>query len=876
MAFQPRIISLEYDDAIVTNPAPTTGLAPITDMTEHRTVPHSSLLSSALAYLAPWSVAIVGLSLSLAAFWGIQEQISATRLLEFKWVAKNRHRSVKRAIEGGLESVISVRDLFLVFENLGPDDFRRFARSILRRSQGIQALAWVAEVEGLHEDRPRFRTIFSEPASGNEQLFGCDCVTDSSFWEPMSRALNTGSMAVSERISLGAAGQYGFFVVLPVFREGEIIDTPAQRWESLLGFAMGLFRVGELVRMATTVLEPRGVEFLVLDESATEDERFLDFYSSRLSQPSLREAADWPAWLLKEEPRLEEDLQLADRRWSITYAPTPEFRSAEGFEQGPWVVLASGILLTGLLNLYWLRIRQNMKVRAAMQNALREREELFRQMTEAIQEVFWIQSPDASELLYVSPAYEKIWGRSCASLYRDPFSFIQGVHPDDLPEVEQALREIPREETEQVFRVVRPDGSIRCVRSRAFAVYDQAGDVCRIAGIREDITEIKEVEEALRQSERQLRRLFDQSPDVIKTVDEAGTILFMNRSASDLSLSDGVGENAVKLLPREYHKRFKKALRKVFSKGRDDYFQYALDDATWWDVRLVPMRREEHVVAAIVITTDVTEKRAVQAQAIRSARLASLGVLAAGVAHEINNPNSAIQFNASVLGRISEDMLPLVRKYEEEHGDFSLGGMPVDKALEAMPRLLSGIRNSTTRIKEIVGNLKHMARQDKGDLTPNVDVLEVLRAAISIVRNQIQKYTDRFVMELPESLPPVRGSEQQLEQVFINIILNGLQALPDRSRSVSVSASLDEGREHVVVVVVDQGLGIPDEAIGKVTEPFFTTKEETGGTGLGLSISSAIIRDHKGKMKFTSDIGRGTKVTIRLPVSPEAIMGQSE
>ena len=149
-------------------------------MTEHRTGPRSSLFSYALAYLAPWSVAIVGLSLSLAAFWGIQGQISATNLLEFKWVAQNRHRSVNRGIEGGLEAVESVRDFFLVFENLQPSEFSRFARSVLRRSQGIQALAWVAEVEGPDEALSRFQVIHAEPSERNEQPLGCDCVTNSS------------------------------------------------------------------------------------------------------------------------------------------------------------------------------------------------------------------------------------------------------------------------------------------------------------------------------------------------------------------------------------------------------------------------------------------------------------------------------------------------------------------------------------------------------------------------------------------------------------------------------------------------------------------------------------------------------------------------
>lgn len=856
-------------------------------------------LPSATEYaVAAWAVAVVGTLLSLGAFRLVEHQLDAHKMLEFRWVAENRHRALKKQVDTELEAIESIRDLFLVSEQVTREDFRALARTLLQRHQGLHALGWLPRMADAQtgSSKPEnagiargirvsggdagsemspgengdvfFALRFIEPYPGNEILSGFELGPSSRFEDLVERAMVSGEMTVSERIPLSGGGRYGFAVFLPV-RKSNLSSSRLSSGGRLLGFALGIFRISELATAATSVLEPRGVELLILDESAPEGARYLGFYASRLSLPSLSPQDDWQAWQQRTDPRFTQTFQVADRNWSITAAPTAEFRSAEGFQQGHWVVLSGGLTVTMLLTLHLRRVDMNLRVRTKMEGDLREREELFRQMTEAIQEVFWIQTPDGSRVLYVSPAYEKIWGRSCLSLYREPSSFLENIHPDDRAGVAANVGRVPDEESEQVFRVMRPDGSIRCVRSRAFAIRNELGEVYRVAGIREDITEIKEAEQALRESEKQLRSLFDQSPDIIKVVDDTGRILSMSRALPGLTVDEAIGRSSVELLPPEYWKRYKKGLKKVFRKGKIEHFQYATADSAWWDVRIVPIRREGRVHEAMVIHSDVTESKTLEAKAIRSARLASLGVLAAGVAHEINNPNNSIQFNASVLARVFDDTLPIIERYRNEDVDFVLGGMPVNKALEAVPRMLSGIRNGSLRIQGIVGNLRHMSRQDKGDLSSDVDILEVLQAAISILRNQIEKHTDCFVCDLPNSLPPVGGNEQQLEQVFINIIINALQALSDRSQTVRVTGSLDGTGCHVVVSVADEGRGIPEEKIRRVTEPFFTTKEEAEGTGLGMSISDTIIRRHRGTLEISSELGLGTEVIVRLPVTPD-------
>lgn len=183
----------------------------------------------------------------------------------------------------------------------------------------------------------------------------------------------------------------------------------------------------------------------------------------------------------------------------------------------------------------------------------------------------------------------------------------------------------------------------------------------------EDITEHKLAEDALRDSEARLRTLFNHSPDLIFTVDGEASILLTNRPL--LNPLGGAGEKRSELiLPPDVRDGYLQKLRQVFTSGRVEHFQYASSDDTWWEIRMVPITSATAVIAAMVVITDITENRKLQWQAIRNARLASLGVLSAGIAHEINNPNHAILTNASLLTRIWQDALPILDEYEREQG----------------------------------------------------------------------------------------------------------------------------------------------------------------------------------------------------------------
>ncbi len=865
----------------------------------------SAHLLFAPEYTAIWLVAIVGLSLSCAALLMIQQQLEAHRRLDFEWVAHNRIRALNHGLDNSMVAVTTIRDHIRSAGGMDErdDGFRLFAESLLERYRGLQSLMWVPvtkirpsvafkpadekqsdeslQVEsgsgagvppgGKYSDG--FLVLHQVPGQGSVVSREFDLGSVPGFTETLMRARDKGRMAASGRIAFPAFDgdlEYGLLVATPVY-DGDAQTSIGRGSEpGLAGFVVGFFHLGDLVNAAVSLLEPRGVEILILDETAPMEARFLHFYASRLSPRDIG-PDDFRYWRDDQgQDKVSESLQVADRRLAVICGRTDIFRSAEAFQEGPWVVLLAGLSFTVLLSFYLARIRENIHQRLAMERRLVEREELFRQMTETVDEAFWATEAGTGDLLYLSPAYGRIMG------IRDDDqlpSLLDGVYHEDRCLLEEVLQRTCREgvDSEQVHRIQRADGVLRWVRTRGFPVRDAEGRIYRQVGFMEDITERKLADEALRESEAKLRDLFQQSPDIIMTVDRQGKILLMNRSVPALPAERAVGRSSLALMPREFRKWFRKALKKVFRKGATRQFQYSADDGTYWEGRIVPISSAEGpVTAAMVIAGDVTERRNLEAQSQRNARLASIGVLAAGVAHEINNPNNAIQFNASLVSRAWHDIMPILREYQDDNGDFALAGLPFSEAGENFPRLLADISANSSRIRRIVQNLKHMSRQDGGELSENVDIQQVLEATVMIMHNKIQKYTDACNLDVPDGLPAVWGNSQQLEQVFINVLFNALQALPERTKGVHVGADFDSDSDMLSITIQDEGSGICERDLGRLTEPFFTTRTDAGGTGLGLSISRSIVERHGGSMEFESQLGSGTRVVIHLPAIHQA------
>ncbi len=257
-------------------------------------------------------------------------------------------------------------------------------------------------------------------------------------------------------------------------------------------------------------------------------------------------------------------------------------------------------------------------------------------------------------------------------------------------------------------------------------------------------------------------------------------------------------------------------------------------------------------------------------QLYQSAKLASLGTLVSGVAHEINNPIATVMLNLQVFEKVWQSSQPIMDGHLERSEGFTVGGMPYPQLKERIPRLLRDAREGVTRVKRIVGDLKDFAGVHPSHTKSDVDLNGIVEKAVGLVGNLIKKATTDFKSDYAPQLPCFNGNGQRIEQVAVNLLVNACQAKDsERPMSLEVITGLHAQSGEIFLKVRDSGTGMAPEVIDRITDPFYTTKRDTGGTGLGLSISHTIVKDHGGRMVFESRPGHGTTVTVYLPVKEE-------
>jgi signal transduction histidine kinase len=271
-----------------------------------------------------------------------------------------------------------------------------------------------------------------------------------------------------------------------------------------------------------------------------------------------------------------------------------------------------------------------------------------------------------------------------------------------------------------------------------------------------------------------------------------------------------------------------------------------------------------------------------QSQLIQSEKMASIGQLAAGVAHEINNPTGFISSNLLTLAEYEKDIRSLFFHYKElisnlkavmaaEKGLNSIAGkletieafeeeVDIDFIFDDFPNLVKECSEGSERIKKIVIDLKNFAHPGE-DKQKFADINRNLDSTLNVVRNEI-KYKASVKKDYGD-LPEVLCHPQQLNQVFMNLFVNAAQAI-EKDGEIKVQTRAANG--FVEIRISDTGVGIPKENISKIFDPFFTTKDVGKGTGLGLNVSYNIIKEHNGTIEVDSTVGQGTIFTVRIPV----------
>ena len=394
-----------------------------------------------------------------------------------------------------------------------------------------------------------------------------------------------------------------------------------------------------------------------------------------------------------------------------------------------------------------------------------------------------------------------------------------------------------------------------------------------------------QAEEALRESEEKYRTILHGIEEGYYEVDLAGNLTFFNeslRSHLGYSKDELMGMNNREFMHTEAAKRVYETFNTVYKSGKAakavDWEMIAKDGSKKFVELSVSLMRdsEGRPIGFRGVARDVSERKKAeelakihQQQLMQASKMVALGTLVSGVAHEINNPNNFIMLNSPILKEAWKNAMPILEKYFEENGDFIVGGMEFSQMRENIPNLFSGISDGSKRIKRIVDDLKNYVRDDTADLSQLIDINAVLESAVSLLANMIKTATHKFSIAYGKNLPLLKGNFQRLEQVIINLIQNSCQALPDASKGIFISTTNDNEPSNIVIIIRDEGIGIPSRTLRHIMDPFFTTKNDAGGVGLGLSISSRIIEEHGGNLHFTSEPGLGTTATITLPVESE-------
>src|SRR5467141_1932883 len=480
--------------------------------------------------------------------------------------------------------------------------------------------------------------------------------------------------------------------------------------------------------------------------------------------------------------------------------------------------------------------------------ALRKNEARFTELFESLQEGIYITTPDGA-IVDVNPALVRMLGYGSKEellKIRVPEIFV------DRAERKTVQDEVDRQPLIQgrEITLVRKDGtSVVCLNTAA-AVRDNSGRVVRYQGALMDITERREMERRLHQQQEFARRLVDSFPDLILVLDTEAHYNFVSPRCKEILGYDVAEMQHLEFGGRSHPEDLPSALSlyKDIIAGSQTFasleirVRHKLGD--WRRIRFnfSPLSDEKGNIEGVVLSgRDVTDLKRLEEQLIQAEKLAAMGQMLAGVAHELNNPLTAI------LG-----VTELLR--EREGTD------------DSTKRQLELTHRQARRAARIVQNLLEFSRPASPQKKP-LDLNNILERTLQLHEHSLRRNNIAVDFRLPGELPGVVGDANQLIQVFLNLITNAEQAIREVRDSGRIQIRAGRNGNQLTITVQDDGVGIRPEALQRIFDPFYTTKRPGGGTGLGLSICMSIIREHGGNIEAETLPAGGSAFTIYLPVA---------
>ncbi len=387
-------------------------------------------------------------------------------------------------------------------------------------------------------------------------------------------------------------------------------------------------------------------------------------------------------------------------------------------------------------------------------------------------------------------------------------------------------------------------------------------------------------EEKLRRNNELLQKVFDGITDPLIMLDGSGLVTMINRAAVSYY---GVDETKV-----IYDKPCFEALR-----GREAacpecpypfpsagastvYFERKglNDPMTVESITVYPVIKEHGGRDAVIVRiSDITQAKILERQILQNEKLAALGLVTSGIAHEINNPNSFIYFNLPILRSYLEELMPIVDEHAAIDPDFRVQNMSYGEFREDMFRLLENMEHGSQRISKTIGALKSFVRRRDQEGVQRVDLKELIEKVVALCHTDLRQKLGSFEIMVPDNLPTILSDPEAIEQVLMNLLINAIQACDKPDSRVTLKVRHDvSGLGGFVMEITDNGPGIEETVRERIFDPFFTTKPPNQGTGLGLYICHSHVTSLGGRIEVESRVGEGTTFRVVLPENFRHVM----
>ncbi|MCX6011235.1 MAG: PAS domain S-box protein, partial [Chloroflexi bacterium] len=620
------------------------------------------------------------------------------------------------------------------------------------------------------------------------------------------------------------------------YRGADVDITKRKRAEDAL-------RESEAFRSGLLANSPIPVAVINPDGSIRYVSPALEKLTGFSAQELIGRTTPYPYWPRERRQKIMEGFRRAMSQGSKGVVELYQRKNGEKF----WVEITSTPVKEDGKFQYLLASWVDITERERAEETLRESEARYRAVIEGAHDM--IQSISLNgRIIFVNKSWRDTLGYTEAEL--SSLNLFDIIHPDSLAHCRELFAEVRSGKSvhgiEAVF--LTKDGRKILVEGNAAPRYI-GKKVVASQGIFRDVTESKQAEAALKESEEKYKTLAEATSDIIWEADEKGTFTFVSPKIKDVlgyEVNEVVGKmRTLDLIPKREARKWLKKFKEVNAK-RTPFFGFEIahlhKNGTYviFETSGIPLFDSAGNLKGFVgINKDITERRQMQEQLVIADRLASVGELAAGIAHELNNPLTGVIGFSQLL--LDKEMPDDVRQ------DMQVVHNEAQRAAQVVKNLLTFAR-------------KHTAAKEKVNINDIINKVLELRA----YEQKLENIT--VDARLDANLPEVMADYFQLQQVFLNIVINAEYFMKEANHKGNLTIATEKVGNKIRASFADDGPGIADENLGHLFDPFFTTKEVGRGTGLGLSICHGIVAEHGGRIHVESELGKGTAFIVELAI----------